>query len=232
VLDITVARDRIRTAAIPDITAARVRVRTAATPDITAARGRIRTAAIPDITVARGRIRTAAIPDITVARSRIRTAAARRSSPAAEAAPVGPVPVTRAAAAGLRLQGAVALVVTWDADTVGRGGAHHRRTSSDVHTRTEPGDRAPGQANGHFVGPEYRWGEMMIVQRVLYDIIAIPANVGRWQAPVIGSRRGCSAAASRPCGSGRRQEVLLDRGCRPRAAPRHRVDGVLLHVSG
>lgn len=35
---------------------------------------------------------------------------------------------------------------------------------------------------GHFLGAEYRWGEMPLVQRILYDLVAIPANVGRWDA--------------------------------------------------
>jgi hypothetical protein len=35
---------------------------------------------------------------------------------------------------------------------------------------------------GLFVGPGYRWGEMPLAQRVLRDVVAIPAGVGRWDA--------------------------------------------------
>src|SRR5689334_8425785 len=35
---------------------------------------------------------------------------------------------------------------------------------------------------GAFLGPEYRWDRMPVLERVLYDVVAIPANVPRWSA--------------------------------------------------
>jgi hypothetical protein len=42
-----------------------------------------------------------------------------------------------------------------------------------------PPERA---APGPFLGPGYRYGEMWVPRRVLYDVVAIPANVGGWDA--------------------------------------------------
>jgi hypothetical protein len=36
------------------------------------------------------------------------------------------------------------------------------------------------QDEGRFLGPRYRWGEMTVLRRVLWDLVAIPANVDRW----------------------------------------------------
>jgi hypothetical protein len=42
---------------------------------------------------------------------------------------------------------------------------------------------APAVADeGVFLGPRYRWSEMPVLERVLHDVVAIPANVPRWSA--------------------------------------------------
>ncbi|HET7753723.1 MAG TPA: phosphatase PAP2 family protein [Anaeromyxobacteraceae bacterium] len=41
---------------------------------------------------------------------------------------------------------------------------------------TPPGDQGP------FLGPQYEYGQMNVVKRALYDVVAIPANVGSWDA--------------------------------------------------
>jgi PAP2 superfamily len=46
-----------------------------------------------------------------------------------------------------------------------------------------PSDAEVGSLDsGVFLGPEYRWAEMPVVKRVIYDVVAIPANVPRWSA--------------------------------------------------
>lgn len=41
---------------------------------------------------------------------------------------------------------------------------------------------APAAAadDGVFLGPRYRWSEMPVLERVLHDVVAIPANAPRW----------------------------------------------------
>lgn len=46
----------------------------------------------------------------------------------------------------------------------------------------QPSGPVQGGGEGHFLGPEYRWGEMPLAERILHDVVAIPANVGRWDA--------------------------------------------------
>jgi membrane-associated phospholipid phosphatase len=62
------------------------------------------------------------------------------------------------------------------------------------------GGEAAGDA-GAFLGPEYRWAEMPVVERVLYDLVAIPANVPRWSAgdfAALGLWGGAVAALAAP----------------------------------
>jgi hypothetical protein len=35
---------------------------------------------------------------------------------------------------------------------------------------------------GVFLGPQFRWAEMPVLERVLHDVVAIPANAPRWSA--------------------------------------------------
>jgi hypothetical protein len=46
--------------------------------------------------------------------------------------------------------------------------------------RLSPGLAGAGSGEGIFLGDGYRWARMGVVQRVLLDLVAIPANVGRW----------------------------------------------------
>ncbi len=50
--------------------------------------------------------------------------------------------------------------------------------------RATPPDEADAPAGGGedgvFLGDRYRWERMNVVSRVLHDVVAIPANVGRW----------------------------------------------------
>jgi membrane-associated phospholipid phosphatase len=62
------------------------------------------------------------------------------------------------------------------------------------------GGETPADA-GVFLGPEYRWAEMPVVQRVLYDLVAIPANVPRWSVgdfATFGLWAGAVAALAAP----------------------------------
>lgn len=47
---------------------------------------------------------------------------------------------------------------------------------------TVPATAHASEDDGLFLGERYRWAQMGVVSRVLYDVVAIPGNVGRWQA--------------------------------------------------
>ncbi|WP_242353011.1 MULTISPECIES: phosphatase PAP2 family protein [Anaeromyxobacter] len=45
-----------------------------------------------------------------------------------------------------------------------------------------PAGSLAGEDEGVYLGPRFRWAEMPVLQRVLHDVVAIPANAPRWSA--------------------------------------------------